>query len=144
MVAEDEAFAEAADEPGVRGATSPGPRSPIVASGDDLASGVVAELLPNRCLDDAFFRDWRDTYNEGACDQAGGVAANAETELDGRTVYIATCAGGLRVYHAWLEERGILVSLFSLGEAASASGSWPTSGPDTRVTSGPARPDRRA
>ena len=62
------------------------------------------------------FRDWRDTYNEGACGQAGGVAGNAQADLGGRTVYIATCAGGLRVYHAYLPERGVIVSLLSVGE----------------------------
>lgn len=115
VAAEDEAFAAAADDPAFRRNVA---RAvfPIIAAGEDLASGVVAELVPNRYTED-FFRSWRDSYNVGACDQAGGVASNAEAELGGRTVYIATCTGGLRVYHAWLEERGIIVSLFSLGEA---------------------------
>jgi hypothetical protein len=87
----------------------------VVADGSDLASGVVAALKPGR-YSDALFRDWRDSYNEGACAQAGGVAGNAEAEMGGRTVYIASCVGGLRVYHAWLPERGAIVSLFSLGD----------------------------
>jgi hypothetical protein len=65
---------------------------------------------------EAWFRDWRDSYDEGACGQAGGVAGNAEAALGGRTVYIGTCAGGLRTYHAWLEGRGLLVSAFSVGK----------------------------
>ena len=76
---------------------------------------MVAQLVPGT-FSEAFFRDWRDSYDEGACGQAGGVAATAETELGGRTVYITTCAGGLRTYHAWVEERGAVVSAFSLGE----------------------------
>src|SRR5206468_11200247 len=69
----------------------------VAVDGQDLASGVVAELVPG-LYSDAFFRDWRDTYDAGACGQSGGVAGNAETEIDGRTVYIATCSGGLRTY----------------------------------------------
>jgi hypothetical protein len=87
----------------------------IVTTPTDLASGVVAQLRPG-LLDDTFLADWRETYNEGACAQAGGVATNAETELDGRTVYIATCGGGLTVYHAAIPERDVIVSLFSIGE----------------------------
>ncbi len=87
----------------------------IVVDGGDLASGVVAHLRAG-VYSDAFFRDWRDTYNTGACAQAGGVVGNAEAELGGRTVYIASCAGGLHVYHAYLEGRNVVVSLFSLGD----------------------------
>jgi hypothetical protein len=87
----------------------------IVTTPTDLASGVVAQLRPG-LLDDTFLADWRETYNEGACSQAGGVATNAETELGGRTVYIATCGGGLTVYHAAIPERDVIVSLFSIGE----------------------------
>jgi hypothetical protein len=87
----------------------------VAVDGQDLASGVVAELVPDT-FSDAFFRDWRDTYDAGACGQSGGVVGNAETEIDGRTVYIGTCAGGLRTYHAWLPERGTIVSAFSIGD----------------------------
>ena len=87
----------------------------VAVDGTDLVSGVVAELEPDR-FTDGFFRDWRDTYNEGACGQSGGVVGNAETQIDGRTVYIATCAGGLRTYHVWVPERGAIVSAFALGE----------------------------
>ena len=87
----------------------------VVTTPTDLASGVVAQLRP-RLLDDTFLADWRETYNESACAQAGGVATNAETTLDGRTVYITTCGGGLTVYHAAIPERDVIVSLFSIGE----------------------------
>ena len=89
----------------------------IVPGTDDLASGVVAKLRPG-AYSDEMFRDWRDSYNEGACDQAGGVGGNAEAELGGRTVYIASCNGGMLVYHAYLPARGVIVSLFSLGYQA--------------------------
>jgi hypothetical protein len=88
----------------------------IVTEGEDLASGVVAHLRPD-LYDEAFFRDWRDSYDEGACAQAGGVAARAEVGLaDDRTMYVTTCVGGLRTYHAYVGEREVIVSLFSLGE----------------------------
>ena len=87
----------------------------VAVDAGDLASGVVARLRPG-VYTDALFRDWRDTYNAGACGQAGGVAGNAQADLGGRTVYIATCAGDLRVYHAYLPERGVIVSLLSVGQ----------------------------
>jgi hypothetical protein len=86
----------------------------VAVDAGDLASGVVARLRP-RVYTEALFRDWRDTYNAGACGQAGGVAGNAQAELGGRTVYIATCVGDLRVYHAYLPDRGVIVSLLSIG-----------------------------
>jgi hypothetical protein len=115
VVAEEASFDEAASDPAFAQHVTRAAFA-VAAGTEDLASGVIAELVPG-VVDAGFFRDWRDTYNEGACGQAGGVAGNAEAELGGRTVHIATCGGGLRVYHAWVEERGVLVSLFSLGEA---------------------------
>ena len=85
-----------------------------VVDGNDLASGVVAKLRDG-VWSDAFFRDWRDTYDAGACTSAGGVAGNAQSSLGGRIVYISNCNGALLVYHAWLPERGVLISLFSVG-----------------------------
>ncbi len=84
-------------------------------SGDDLASAVVARPVEG-VYSDAWFRDWRDTYDAGTCEQAGGLAATAETDLGDRTVYIGTCAGGLHTYHAWIAERRLLVSAFAVGE----------------------------
>ncbi len=86
----------------------------VAVSGGDLVSGVVAEPEPGT-YSEAFFRDWRDTFNQGACGQAGGVVGNAETQIGDRTVYIATCAGDLRTYHTWLPSRGVIVSAFALG-----------------------------
>jgi hypothetical protein len=87
----------------------------IVTSPNDLASGVVAELQPG-LLDESFFTDWRETYDDGACSQAGGVKTNAETQLGGRTVWITTCGGGLTVYHTQIPDRNLVISLFSLGD----------------------------
>jgi hypothetical protein len=112
---EPASFGEAVQDPSF-GANVDAAAFAIVTEADDLASGVVAHLRPD-VFSEAFFRDWRDSYDEGACAQAGGVAAHAQVGLDGdRTMYVTTCAGGLRVYHAYVSERGVVVSVFSLGE----------------------------
>jgi len=85
------------------------------ATTDEFVYAVIVRLLPG-AMDGAVFRDWRDSYDEGACSQADGVLSHAETQLGGRTVYIGTCTGGLRTYHLWLEERGVLVSASAVGE----------------------------
>jgi hypothetical protein len=81
----------------------------------EFVYATVVRLLPG-ALDAAVFRDWRDSFDEGACSQADGVSGHAETEIDGRTAYIGTCKGGLRTYHVWLEDRGILISATAAGE----------------------------
>lgn len=60
--------------------------------------------------------DWRDSFDEGVCLQAGGVSGTAEADIGGRPVFIGSCAGGVRTYHAWLGNRGLLVSVSSVGE----------------------------
>lgn len=87
---------------------------PIAVSGNDLVSGLVAHLRPG-VYSDAFYSDWRSTYDEGACAQSSGVLAQASQTLGGRTIYVATCGGGLRVYHAYLPGKGVIVSLLSSG-----------------------------
>jgi len=86
----------------------------IVIDGGDWASGVVAHLRPG-VYSDALYRDWRDSYDAGACDQSGGVSAHAQAELGGRLAFITTCTGGLRVYHAYVPERDVIISLLSFG-----------------------------
>lgn len=81
-----------------------------------FAVASVVKLMPG-VYDDEFFRDWRDSFDEGVCEQAGGVAGNAEAEMGGRTVYIGTCAGGVHTYHAYLDDRDVIVSVNSVGEA---------------------------
>ena len=112
---EPESFAEAVRDPSFVASVDAAAFA-IVVQAEDLASGVVAHLRPD-VFSDAFYRSWRDSYDEGACAQAGGVAGHAEVGLeDDRTMYVTTCAGGLRVYHAYVAEREVIVSLFSLGE----------------------------
>jgi hypothetical protein len=87
---------------------------PGASGADDLAIVSIVRLRdPGR--DEAWFRDWRDTYDEAACDQAGGLIGNAESTLGGGTVFIGSCAGGARTYHTRLEQDGIVVSVTALG-----------------------------
>jgi hypothetical protein len=113
VIVEEDSFAEAVKDRAFASNVSRAAFA-IATSPTDLASGVVAQLRPG-VFGDRFFEDWRDTYNEGACAQAGGIVGNVESELGGRTVYITTCEGGIRVYHAWIPERTAIVSLFSIG-----------------------------
>jgi hypothetical protein len=88
---------------------------PGASGDDDVAVVSVVQLRPG-VFDDGFFRDWRDSYDAAACDAAGGVAGNAQAEIDGRTVHIATCAAGAHTYHAFLEDASVIVSVTSVGE----------------------------
>jgi hypothetical protein len=67
-------------------------------------------------MSDAFYRDWRDSFDEGVCEQAGGVSGKAEAQIGGRQVFIGSCAGGAHTYHAWLGNRGVLVSVSAVGD----------------------------
>ena len=82
---------------------------------NDFLYAAVIRLKP-AVMGDERFRDWRDSFDEGACSQAGGVVGHAQAEIDGRTVYIGTCAGGVRTYHVWLTEPNLIVSASAVGE----------------------------
>jgi len=114
LMPEPDAFVAATADPGF-GEDVASAAFATAFDGADLASGVVAKLRPGR-YSEAMFRDWRDTYDAGACGQAGGVSGHAQAQLGGRTVDITTCNAGLRVYHVWLPQRDVIVSLFSLGD----------------------------
>jgi hypothetical protein len=66
---------------------------------------------------EAWFRTWRDTYDEAACAQAGGVARHGETDVTGITVFTGACANGAFTYHARIGDGGIVLSLTSIGPA---------------------------
>ena len=51
----------------------------------------------------------------GACGASCTKAHGTPTCASG-SCQIASCNGGLRVYHAYLPERGVIVSLFSVGK----------------------------
>jgi hypothetical protein len=88
----------------------------LYAGRDDYAVVTVTRLRQGPFGDD-YFRDWRDSFDQAVCAQAGGIDGHAEAPLGGRTTYIGTCAGGVRTYHLRLEGPDRIVSLQALGEA---------------------------
>ena len=82
---------------------------------DDLAVASVIRLRPD-VFDEAFYQEWRDTYDEAACQVADGVLSDVETEIGGRTAYVGTCVGGARTYHTYLVDQGFIVSITATGE----------------------------
>ena len=85
-------------------------------TGGDYAVATVVRLRPG-AFSDGFFRGWRDTFDAGVCEQAGGVAGHAQADLGGRTTWIGTCAGGVHTYHTVLRDDTILVSVQGAGPA---------------------------
>jgi hypothetical protein len=80
----------------------------------DLVYAWVVRLRPG-AFNDERYRQWRTTYDEGAC-SGGGLIGPAEATIDGRTVSITTCTQGLRTYHLWLEDQDILISASAIGD----------------------------
>jgi hypothetical protein len=87
---------------------------PGASAADDLAVISVVRLR-DPAKDETWFRDWRDTYDQAACSPAGGLVGNAEAEIGGGTVYIGSCAGGVRTYHTRLAAAGVVISITALG-----------------------------
>ncbi len=73
--------------------------------------------LRDPSLEDDWFRSWRETYDEGACGQAGGVIRRAETPVGALTVHVGSCEGGAFTYHARLNEGNVILSMTSVGPA---------------------------
>jgi len=86
------------------------------ASPNDLVIVNVVRLRDPAVADD-WFRSWRDSYDAAACEPAGGLSGHATSRINGRDVFIGSCAGGARTYHLRLEAGGVLVSLTSIGAA---------------------------
>lgn len=90
--------------------------SDAAQSGPDQSIAIASVVrLRDASVDDQWFRQWRDSYDNAACAQAGGVARHAEAEIGGRLVFIGSCAGGAFTYHARLRDGEIVVSVTSLG-----------------------------
>jgi hypothetical protein len=104
-----------ASDPAVAAAASAIATGLYVDPANEFVYAAVIRVRPGR-FSDGFFRDWRDTFDRGACAQAGGVTGNAEAEIGGRETFIGSCAGGLRTYHTFLVERGLIVSASAVGE----------------------------
>lgn len=84
------------------------------ASGNLVTAHVVR--LREGAFGDAAFRQWRDSFDEGACAAAGGVEGRLETTISDRTVFVTSCVAELRTYHAWIEAEGLLISASSVGK----------------------------
>ncbi len=88
--------------------------APSSEPGGDVAVVSVVRLR-DPSFDDAWFRDWRDSYDRSACANAGGVVRNAETDLATHHVFIGSCAGGSFTYHTRVAEGAIVISITAVG-----------------------------
>ncbi|HEY8989419.1 MAG TPA: hypothetical protein VIM39_10390 [Candidatus Limnocylindrales bacterium] len=88
---------------------------PPGSSGSSNLAVVSVARLRDASFDDNWFRDWRDTYDESVCAQAGGVARHAQTTINARLVFIGTCAGGVFTYHVHVAVGGVVVTVMSVG-----------------------------
>ena len=102
------------------------PALPRIASAVDGAVAVdvgngnlvyawIVHLRPG-VFTDGDYRQWRDSYDEGACAPAGGVVGRAEATIGGRQAFVTSCVAGLHTYHVWLKDQDILISASSIGE----------------------------
>ena len=89
--------------------------APGASDATDLAVVSVVKLRPG-VFNDAFYRNWRDTYDAGACAVAGGVQGHADAAIGGHDTNIGTCAGGVHTYHVHLVSADILVSITAIGQ----------------------------
>lgn len=109
-IAADPLLAKSAVSIAVAAAIAPG-----TAGADDIGIASVIRLLPG-VFDDAFYLEWRETYNSGACAVADGVQTEEPAEIGGRGAYLGTCVGGVHTYHTYLEDQGFIVSITATGE----------------------------
>jgi hypothetical protein len=87
----------------------------VDAGTGNLVSAWVVRLRTDK-FTAAIYQQWRDSYDEGACAGAGGVVGRAEATIDARTVYITSCTAGVRAYHVWLQDPGVLISASAIGD----------------------------
>ena len=89
---------------------------PGSSTADDLAIVNVVRLRPG-VFGDAWFRSWRSTYDDGACEVAGGVAPGAAvTEIGAHETHIGSCQGGVHTYHVHLASPDRVISITAAGE----------------------------
>lgn len=87
---------------------------------------VSVIALRSGVFDAAYFRSWRDSFDEGVCSQSDGVAGHAQAVIGGRTVYIGRCTGGVATYHVRLDSHNAIVSVSELVDSeAQAAASAP-------------------
>ena len=89
---------------------------PGSSTADDFAIVNVARLRPD-VFAEGWFRSWRDTYDRGACEVAGGVApGSTEAEIGGHATHIESCQGGVHLYHVHLADPDRVISITAAGE----------------------------
>jgi hypothetical protein len=81
----------------------------------DLVLALVVRLKPG-AFGEEVFRQWRDSFDDGACAPSGGVVGHAESDIGGRKTYVTSCVEGMHTYHVWLQDQGLLVSASSIGD----------------------------
>lgn len=90
----------------------------IDPSTGDFAYVSVVRLRAG-VFSDAYFKSWRETFDVGACSQAGGVAqSSAEAGIAGHRTFIGHCVGGMLTYHVHLDHvplGDLIVSISALG-----------------------------
>jgi hypothetical protein len=112
QIAADPTVAESAQAIAVALAIRPG-----TSTADDLAIVSVIRLRPG-VFSEAWFGNWRTTYDQGACDVAGGVKGlPTRATIGGRTVFVGTCAGDAQTYHVQLADPTLIVSITAAGPA---------------------------
>ena len=112
QIAADPAVADSAQAIAVALAIRPG-----TSTGDDLAIVSVIRLRPG-VFSDAWFANWRATYDQGACDVAGGVKGQpTQATIAGRTAFIGMCAADVQTYHVQLADPAWIVSITAAGPA---------------------------
>jgi hypothetical protein len=90
--------------------------APGTSTADDLAIVNVVRLRPG-VFGDAWYRSWRSTYDEGACQVAGGVSPGAvQSEIAEHETHIGTCKGGVHTYHVHLVDPDRVISITAAGE----------------------------
>lgn len=87
----------------------------VDAGTGNLVYAWIVRLRPGVFGAEAY-RQWRDSYDEGACAGAGGVVGRAEAEIGGRNTFVTSCVAGLHTYHVWLEEESVMISASAVGE----------------------------
>lgn len=90
-----------------------------VDPGDELESDFaivnVVAVRPGVFGTD-WFRTWRETYDEAACEIAGGLSpGSAQAEIGGYETFIGTCEGGAHTYHVHIPGPDRVVAITSVG-----------------------------
>ena len=83
---------------------------------EGLAIVNLVRLRPG-VFDGAWVRYWRSTYDQGACQVAGGVTPGAaETRIGDHDTHIGTCEGGVHTYHVHVVSPDRVISITAAGE----------------------------